>query len=151
MLKRYHKPNKAPSSRVLKSGFSTGAAALSGTAFSAARGGEEGRGLNLKEEEVRRVQDRRVKEVEETPLELTPSVLLLLLLLLLCLAWRRREREGLLQELGEGLRRGREGEKVKAALCIFRDLKKKQRTEKQRETEHERAVRFFSCVVGRVV
>lgn len=87
MLKRYHKPNKAPSSRVLKSGFSTGA--LSGTALSAARGW---RGLNLKEEEGGRVQDRRVKKVEETPLEFTSS-----LLLLPCLAERRREREGLLQ------------------------------------------------------
>lgn len=84
MLKRYQRPNKAPSSSVLKSEFSAGA--LSGTAFSAARGGEGGSGRNLKEEEGERVQDRRRKEVEEAPLELTPSV---------CLAKSLRGREGL--------------------------------------------------------
>lgn len=113
MLKRYQRPNKAPSSRVLKSVFSAGT--LSGTAFSAARGGEgegegegEERGRNLKEEEGERVQDRRTKEEEETPWAFP------------CLAETQRESEGLsLKAFAEGFRRGSEGERVKAALCIF--------------------------------
>ncbi|XP_020239014.1 uncharacterized protein LOC109818036 [Cajanus cajan] len=91
MLKRYQRPNKAPSSRVLKS------------VFSAACGGEgEERGRNLKEEEGERVQDRRTKEEEETPSALP------------CLAETRRESEGLsLKAFGEGFGRGSEGERVK--------------------------------------
>lgn len=97
--------------------------ALSGTAFSAARDGE-GRGRNLKEEEGERVQDRRIKEdeEEETALELTPWVL--------ALTENRRESEGLERE---ELRRGKEGEKVKAALCILgrseREMKMKTETD----------------------
>lgn len=120
MLKRYQRPNKAPSSRVLNKEPESAEPALSET--EAARGGEgseevverRGRGLNLKEEEGARDQDRRVKEDEEedeegegeAPLGFAASL-------------RTQRRECLRGLLRLFRRREREGERVKAALCIF--------------------------------
>ena len=134
MLKRYQRPNKAPSSRVLSKPLEEAAAlspALSGTEAalaskrpaSGSEGGarEEVRGRNLKaEDEESSAQDRRVKE-EDAPLEVTlplPSDLE-------GRAegrkgWKRSEWERGAWGRGLLLRRGREGpERVKATLCII--------------------------------
>lgn len=108
MLNRYHKPNKEPSSRVLNKLLEEAAAApssaLSGTETARdVKGSEEGRGLNLKEEEGEegRDQDRRVKE---TALEVTVS--------LLGLEEKRMgsKRGVCFEKVVRGLRRGKEGE-----------------------------------------
>lgn len=121
MLKRYHKPNKDPSWRVLSKELDSAeeeSPALSGTEV--AWGGERsevgtrGRGLNLKEEEGEMDHDWRVNEEEEEEEE-TPSLLLLLFDDLA--AERRRLRERL-KRLGL-VWRGRVGERVKAVDCIL--------------------------------
>lgn len=122
MLKRYHKPNKDPSWRVLSNELDSAeeSPALSGTEV--AWGGERsevgtrGRGLNLKEEEEGDMDhDWRVneeEEEEERPLWFTPPSLLL------DLAAERRRLRDRLKRLGL-VWRGRVGERVKAVDCIL--------------------------------
>lgn len=124
-MKRYQRPNKAPSSSVwnkLPDASLLLSPALSGTEVALAskrvasrseeaRAGKDAQGLNGKEEEEEaRDQDRRGKDVEEQAT--------------LDLEEEEEETEKRMGSKREGvrvrgLRRGREGERVKAELCIF--------------------------------